>query len=521
MKIYQRFPIVLSTILLPLILLGVSGVSGTESKSSQKPNIVLIYTDDIGYGDISCNGGEIPTPNIDRLAKQGVRFTNAHSTSSTCTPSRYGLLTGEYPWRRQGTGIAPGNAGSIITPDRFTLASMLQKGGYKTAAVGKWHLGLGDPKTGPNWNGTITGPREIGFDYNFLIPATGDRVPCVFVENNRIANFDPNDPIEVNYGKKVGNEPTGRENPELLIMKAINGHDQTIINGIGRIGFMSGGKLARWNDETIAETITGKAVDFIKANKNVPFFVYFATHDIHVPRVPHSKFAGKSGHGVRGDVILQLDDSVGTIVKTLEELNLLENTLIVFSSDNGPAVLDGYADGSAVSLGNHKPTGQFRGSKYSKFEAGTRVPLIVHWSNRVKPKVSDALVSHIDLFASFAALVGQVIPEGAAPDSLNSLSTLLGESDESREFVVEQGNGLAIYSKGWKLIPATQGAAKSKPPKPDAGFLIESGIASDPQLYNICTDIAETENLAEKYPDIVKELTELLRVVRENNKSVQ
>lgn len=485
-----------------------------------KPNIILIYTDDVGFGDISANGGrEIPTPNIDRLAAGGARFTNAHATSATCTPSRYALMTGEYPWRRPGTGIARGNAGAIITPDRFTLASMLQKAGYKTAAVGKWHLGLGGA-AGPDWNGSIKpGPREIGFDYNFLIPATVDRVPCVFVENDRVVHLDPNDPIEVDYDKKIGDEPTGLENPELLKMGLTHGHNNTIINGIGRIGFMSGGQAARWDDTLIAETITGKAIDFIQSNKSGPFFLYFATHDIHVPRSPHPKFAGKSGHGARGDVILQLDDSVGCIVQTLKQLAIFENTMIVFSSDNGPIVDDGYSDGSMENLGDHRPAGPFRGSKYSKFEAGTRVPLIVHWPKRIKPIVTGALVSQIDLFASFAALVNQRIPEGAAPDSQNSLATFLGESTRDREYVIEHGNGLAIIQDRWKFIPPRKGNTVTAMTKSGPGKPVETGNSPNPQLYDLSQDPAETTNLASENPEIVKKMNTLLDTISRSGAS--
>ena len=254
------------------------------NEKKKNPNIVIIYADDLGYGDVSCYGAtKITTPNIDKLASEGLRFTNAHSSSATCTPSRYSMLTGQYAWRQKGTGIAPGDATLIIPTSRTTLPSVMKKAGYTTGAVGKWHLGLGEPGGKPDWNGELKpGPLEIGFDYCFLIPATGDRVPCVFVENHRVVNLDQNDPIEVGFGRPVGNEPTGREHPELLKMHPSHGHDQTIINGISRIGYMSGGKEARWVDENIADTLTVKAKNFIEQNKDKPFFLYFATHDIHV-----------------------------------------------------------------------------------------------------------------------------------------------------------------------------------------------------------------------------------------------
>jgi hypothetical protein len=275
--------------------------------ASPRPNIVVIYADDLGYGDVSCYGASgVRTPHIDRLASRGRRFLNAHAPAATCTPSRYALLTGEYAWRRKGTSILPGDAALIIDPGRATLPSMLRAAGYETAAIGKWHLGLG--KGSPDWNGEIApGPLDVGFDYSFLIPATGDRVPCVFVEDGRVVGLDPTDPISVSYGAPVGSEPTGRERPDLLKVRPSHGHDQTIVNGISRIGYMSGGRSARWVDEEIADTITAKAVSFIERRRDRPFFLYFATHDIHVPRVPHPRFAGKSGMGPRGDAILELD----------------------------------------------------------------------------------------------------------------------------------------------------------------------------------------------------------------------
>ncbi len=195
--------------------------------AQQNPNIVLIYADDLGYGDLSCYGAtQIQTPNIDKLAKQGLRFTNAHATSATCTPSRFSLMTGTYAWRKKGTGIAPGNASLIIPVDKITLPAVLKRAGYQTAIIGKWHLGLGGPE-GPDWNGEIKpGPREIGFDYSFILPATVDRVPCVYVENHYVAGLDPADPIQVSYKEKVGDWPTGKDHPELLKLKPSHGGNE-------------------------------------------------------------------------------------------------------------------------------------------------------------------------------------------------------------------------------------------------------------------------------------------------------
>ncbi|SMO46879.1 sulfatase family protein [Solitalea koreensis] len=494
--------------LLVLICLGVNLIVHAQ----QKPNIIIIYADDLGYGDLSCYGmSKIKTPNIDKLAKQGIRFTNAHSTSATCTPSRFGLLTGKSPWKQNGTGIAPGDASLIIPTDKPTLPSMLQNAGYTTAVIGKWHLGLGT--NGIDWNSEIKpGPKEVGFNYSFIMPATLDRVPCVYVENGRVLNLDPTDPIAVNYKKKIGNDPTGKENPELLRMKpdVRQGHNQTIIDSISRIGWMSGGHSAYWKDENIASEITNKAITFISNNTTKPFFLYFASGDIHVPRYPNSMFRGKSGMGLRGDAILQLDWTVGKLINALDSLHLAQNTMIIFSSDNGPVVNDGYFDQSVELLGDHKPAGPLRGGKYSIFDAGTRVPFIVKWPEKVKAnKTTDVLISQIDLFASLAKLTGQPLGDIAAPDSFDMLAQLLGKSKENRSYLLEQGGPLSIIKGKWKYIEPSKG------PRYSDVVNIEYGNDSFAQLYDLSNDIGETKNLALQYPDIVKELATLLKTNRE------
>jgi arylsulfatase A-like enzyme len=483
-----------------------AGVCGAAPR--RNPNIVLIYADDVGYGDLGCYGAVgVKTPNLDRLAAAGLRFTNLHASSATCTPSRYSLLTGEYAWRRPGTGILPGDAPLILQPGRATLASMLQQARYATAAVGKWHLGLGSGTV--DWNGEIRpGPRQIGFDYSFLIPATGDRVPCVFVENQRVVNLDPADPILVSYATPIPGEPTGKEHPELLKLLPSHGHDQAIVNGVSRIGYMSGGKSARWVDENIADTITSKATQFIESRKTDPFFLYFAPHDIHVPRLPNPRFAGSSTMGPRGDAIAELDWSVGEIMSCLERNKLAQDTLLIFSSDNGPVLDDGYRDQAVQKVGDHKPAGPLRGGKYSSFDGGTRVPAIARWPGTIKPhSMSDALISQVDFIASFSKLTAQK-PPAAASDSVDVLPALLGRSKTARRSLVEHAGTLALVEGEWKLIEPGNGARINQNTNTELGNL------PSPQLYHLAKDPAEKSNLAAQYPDRVKAMTSTLERIK-------
>jgi arylsulfatase A-like enzyme len=412
-------------------------------------------------------------------------------------------LTGEYAWRKKGTGVLPGDARLIIQPGRTTLASMLQTAGYKTGVVGKWHLGLGEGDL--DWNHDIKpGPSEVGFDYSFLLPATGDRVPCVYVENNRVINLDPNDPIKVDYTKKIGSDPTGKENPELLKYNISHGHDMTIVNGISRIGFMSGGNSARWIDEEMADVFVRKSNDFIEQNKAKPFFLYFSTHDIHVPRMPNSRFVGKSGLGGRGDAILQFDWTVGQILDTLDRLNLAGNTIFILSSDNGPVVDDGYNDGAVENLNGHTPSGKLRGGKYSAFEAGTRVPFIVRWPKQIKPGISDALICQIDFLASFASFNNQKISSNEAPDSVNIMDALLGKSKKGREYLIEQAGTLSVLQGNWKYIEPSKGQ------KYNALTNTETGNDTQEQLYDLSKDFGEKNNLAAQNPKKLEELKAIL-----------
>ena len=500
-----------------LILFCIFFLATIRSFSQQRPNVIFILADDLGYGDLSCYGAtKIKTPNLDKLAAQGIRFTNGHSTSATCTPSRYALMTGRYPWRQTGTGVLPGDAALIIPTNKTTLPKVFKNAGYTTGIVGKWHLGLGG-QIDKNWNDEIKpGPNEVGFDYSFIFPATADRVPTVFLENHRVVALDSSDPIEVSYRNKVGTDPTGKEHPELLKLKSSpgQGHDQTIVNGIGRIGFMSGGKTARWTDEELSFTFLNKTKNFIEenrsSNKNKPFFLYFALTEPHVPRMPATMFKDKSGLGFRGDAILQLDWAVGEIIKQLKAAGIEKNTIIIFSSDNGPVLDDGYQDEAVTKLNGHTPAGPLRGGKYSAFEGGTRIPLIISWPGKIKSQTSGALISQIDLVASFSNFFNQTIPAGDAIDSENMLNALLGKANKGRDVLVQQGGALSVVKDGWKYISASPGEAYYKLTG------TESGNSSIPQLYNLKEDIGEKNNLADKYPEKVKELSALLEKIKSN-----
>jgi arylsulfatase A-like enzyme len=470
--------------------------------SEAMPNIILIYADDLGYGDLGCYGSKaIKTPHIDRLAAGGLRFTSAYATSSTCTPSRYGLLTGNYPWRKKGNRILEGDAPMIIAPGSTTLPSILHTAGYRTGIVGKWHLGLGTRAEPADWNGHIkVGPRQIGFDSNYIMAATGDRVPTVFINDETVVNASPDDPIQVNYQHKIGNEPTGRENPNQRKFGADPQHSDTITNGISRIGFMTGGKAALWKDEELGDHFTSKALEFIEKDRGKPFFLFFALHEPHVPRVPAPRFVGKTGLGPRGDVIAQLDDHVGAVIRKLEQLKLLEDTLVILTGDNGPVLDDGYEDDAVMKNGDHKPAGPLSGGKYSKLEGGTRVPMIISWPGKITPAVSPAPLSQVDFLASFATFVGQPVPVG---DSTDAMDVLLGKSQVGRRAVVQEGtSGLALRCGEWKFIPPHQGGPLMKSGR--------SGNSLQPQLYNLDNDPAENENLALQNPEKLRELATML-----------
>jgi len=473
---------------------------GASAVATKRPsNVIFILADDIGYGDLGCYGAtKVKTPNLDRLAAGGVRFTDAHSPSSMCTPTRVAVLTGEYAWRGAcPRGVLNGDAALIIKPGSTTVPSLLKKAGYATGAVGKWHLGFGEKEKGPDYNGELKpGPLEVGFDYFFGYPATNDRVPCVYVENHRVVNLDPKDPIS--FSTKM---PEGK---------------RIELAGHPRIGTMTGGKAALWKDEDMAAVFSGKAISFIEAHRDQPFFLYYCPRNIHVPITPNPRFRGTSQCGIRGDDIHELDWAVGELLKAVDRLDLAGNTLVIFTSDNG-GTLQFVTDEENA---GHKLNGDLRGNKGGLYEGGHREPFIARWPERIKSgQVSKQMICLIDLLATCAALTGTDLPAEAGPDSLNVLPALLDPllaKPVRKDLVMHSGAGaLAIREGDWKLIPKQDGGGKAQKTKQQATGRRPAGD----ELYNLADDLGEQNNVYAQHPEIVKHLTELLEKYRSAGRS--
>jgi len=387
----------------------------------------------------------------------------------------------------------------------------MKKAGYATAVVGKWHLGLGGD-AGPDWNGELKpGPLELGFDSCFLLPTTNDRVPQVYVQNHRVLNLDPKDPLWVGKMKPSEDHPTGITHRSTLKMDWSHGHNSTIHNGISRIGFYTGGHAARFRDEDLADKWVEKSVEFIKANKSNPFFLFFSSHDIHVPRIPHERFQGVTDLGFRADSIVQFDWCVGEIIKAVKESGLINNTLIVICSDNGPVMDDGYKDFALEKLGDHRAAGPYTGGKYSVYEGGTRTPFITYWRGIVKPAVSDEVVCTIDLASSLAALTAQRLPKDACLDSMNIIRALLGkEGAKGRDHLVQQNNGnngtYALLEGDWKLHRYDRKTARN--------VVVEQKLANVKvppyMLFNLKEDPTESKNVIAQHPQIAERMKEHL-----------
>ena len=478
-----------------------------------KPNVILINADDLGYGDLGCYGAtKVKTPYIDRLAKEGIRFTDAHSPSAVCSPSRYGLLTGQYPIRKNYWGPTPLTQELTIDLEQPTLASVLQSAGYATSVIGKWHLGFGKGRT--DWNKPLKpGPLEVGFDYYFGMPTVNSGPPFVYVENHSVVDYEPNDPFV------LGKQSVTQKWPEKGGYRGIGGARKAHL---------------RYRDEYVGTTFAEKAVEWItshqKKDKKQPFFLYLATTNIHHPFTPHPKFKGTSKCGAYGDFIHELDWIVGEVLKTLDTLEIADNTLVVFTSDNGGML---NVTGQKAWQAGHRLNGKLLGFKFGAWEGGHRVPLITRWPARIPAgKESDLLISQIDLLPTFAALGEAKLPEDAVIDGVNQLPVLIGKSKKSqRELLVISPNSpkhLTVRKGDWVYIPDQDeggfqgkeignhllaGAAAQKLTQLVNSDVKDGKVKADAppaQLYDLKTDPYQATNVYSDRPEVVADLSSVL-----------
>ncbi|BCX46956.1 hypothetical protein HAHE_08640 [Haloferula helveola] len=495
-------------------ILGSIILSLGSAFAAEKPNIVLINADDLGYGDLGCYGAtKLKTPNIDRLATEGRRFTDAHSPSAVCSPSRYGLLTGSYPLRKNLWGPVPLREPLTVEVGSMTLASLLKEAGYDTACFGKWHIGFGEKE--PDWNGELKpGPLELGFDTYFGIPSVNSGPPFVYVENHRVFGADPEDPFQ--YGKPS----VAKRMPEK--------------GGYGAIG---GGEAAHklYVDKRIGTTLKERAVDWLKGRSDErPFFLYLATTNIHHPFTPADRFVGTSECGRYGDFVHELDWIVGEVLAAVEARGATDNTLVVFTSDNG-GMLNVTAQ-KAWKAG-HRINGDLLGFKFGAWEGGHRVPMVVRWPGKVPAgTTSDTLISQIDLLATFAEITGRKLKEGEGPDSIGQLENLTGASPKPlRETLVISPNSpkhLGIRHRQWVYIPQRgSGGFQGRKPgehllagppglafagRPNSDIVDGKYRADAPmaQLYNLEEDPAQSTNVIADHPEVVAELETILKRYR-------
>jgi arylsulfatase A-like enzyme len=490
--------------------------------AQDKPNVVFILVDDLGYGDIGCYGAtKVQTPNIDKLANEGKKFTDAHSASAVCTPSRYALLTGQYPYLAEdGKGVwgpLRVTSGLIIDTEALTVADVFKNKGYKTAAIGKWHLGF---KTGTNdWQEPLRpGPQDLGFDYYFGIPVVSSAPPYVYVENDHIVGGDASDPL-VYLGKNAKGVTPITEIPPEASQRTLNQFK----------GAVEAHKL--YDPYSMGEVLTKKTVEWITANKENPFFLYLPTPLIHHPFTPGKQFQGTSQCGLYGDFIQELDWMVGEVTKCLQENGLSDNTLVIFTSDNGGMFNIGAQD--AFKAG-HRQNGDLLGFKFGVWEGGQRIPFIAKWPGKIKAgSQSDQLICLIDMLASFAALTDQEIDKSQLANSVNILPALVGEtSSELRDELVlspYRSTNFSLRKGKWMYIPA-QGSGGFSGTKPGmhtfAGpaavtftnhpnsDIVDGKIKSDAppaQLYDLEKDVNQTTNLYNQYPEVVKEMDAILK----------
>ena len=472
------------TLFATLLVAPLAAVHASDTPA-RKPNVVLILADDLGYGDVSCYGAtRIRTPNINRLAREGMKFTDAHTAASVCSPSRYGVMTGRSPWRLH----RKGNSYSLEA-GRMTLASLVKAQAYRSAAIGKWHLGYG-----PEWESPLSpGPLEAGFDYHFGVPTNHNDHYRAFVENHDFVGLKPGQTLRIEKGQPF---PAGLASPRV--------------------------------EDQVDTTLTAKAVGFIRDSAHGPFFLYFTPCAPHTHVTPAAPFRGTSQAGLLGDYIQELDAHVGEILSVLDDLKLTERTLIVFTSDNGSTPNDFKGtQGTVLNLASeargvrenfktakrdaramgHITNGPWRDGKGTPFEGGHRVPFIVRWPGKVAAdSTSDQTLCLTDLFATFAAMLGVRLPIDAAEDSFDMLPVLTGKASAPvREFTFIQGdtrdNAMAVRAGHWKLIEAR-----------------DSQNHKIHQLYDLATDPGETEDMAANQPDVVNRLAAALDKARQDGR---
>lgn len=492
------------------------------SPARTSPNVVFIFADDLGYGDVGCYGAtKVQTPNIDRLAAEGRRFTDAHSASAVCTPSRYALLTGEYPMRANGGrgtwGPLNWEQGLLIPTETFTIGKLLQSKGYATSYFGKWHLGWGDkPKN--DWSMPLrSGPNQLGFDYYWGIPRVNCNPPYVYVENNMIVGYDPNDPLEL---LKEGDTPT----PIRMFPPEASHKSRNRFKGAAKAHEL-------YDDEMIGIRLTEKAVGWIEDNGKKPFLMLFSTTQIHHPFTPAPRFKGTSQCGLYGDFVHEFDWMVGELMRCLDKNGLTDNTLVIVTSDNGGmfnrAGFDAFNDG-------HEINGDLLGYKFGAWEGGHRVPFIARWPGKIPAgTVSDQLICSIDMLATLAAITRQKVDP---KDSVNILPALVNDPEEPVRdellLAAVKPSHLSLRKGRWMYIPA-QGPGGFGGTQPGShGFAGPAAVsftghqnsdvadgkikpdAPPAQLYDMVTDVNQTKNLYREYPEVVQEMQAKLQAYR-------
>jgi arylsulfatase A len=455
------------------------------AQTAAGPNIVIILADDLGWGSVRCYGGvRLETPNIDRLAKEGRMFRHAYAPGSVCSPTRYALMTGRYYWRTsiKDGKVLPANRPLHIETNRVTIASLTKRQGYRTAAIGKWHLGLGSAAT-VDWNAPLQpGPRSMGFDYFFGLAANPGNQPNAYIENEQLVGRIPGESVT--------------------------------LDGAGKAGKTFGIKSQRVPEEIMGK-LTAKAVEWVEENRATPFLLYFAPNAVHEPVKPAAKFTD-SPFGRYGDFIHELDWSVGRILETLDKLKLTESTLVVFTSDNGGVVNPGNTNAGAAMKAGLAINGPLRGGKHTVYEGGFRVPFLVRWPGKVTAgTASDDIVCISDILATLAGMFKTRVPSGNGEDSLDVTASWFGKGKPRRDFVILQ-DASAIYAirQGpWKLIERENGPS-FEPRNRRAAQARKPASAKD-ELYNLEADPVESKDVAREHPKIVERLRKLLAKTRD------